>query len=57
MLIRKILADERGSQFLEIALWIVLFTLVVAVGAQLLGGETSSKFEQLTDRVSQLGTP
>lgn len=55
MQLLKILKDRRGSTFLEIALWIVLFVLAVAPLVHGLATETGNKFNQMKDRVSQVG--
>ncbi|MEW6300795.1 MAG: hypothetical protein AB1671_24195 [Thermodesulfobacteriota bacterium] len=53
----KLLSGERGSVFLENALWIILFTLTIAVMVTGLASATGTKFGELTDRIGQVGTP
>ena len=53
----KLLSDERGSTFLENALWIILFTLTIAVMVTGLASVAGTKFGELTDRIGQVGTP
>jgi len=53
----KLLSGERGSAFLENALWIILFTLTIAVMVTSLASATGTKFGELTDRIGQVGTP
>lgn len=57
MNIIKILKSEDGSQFIESALWIVLFVLGVAVMINGLANATGLKFQELTQRVNEVGTP
>ena len=55
--IKRVLQDERGSQFIENALWIILFTFAVAILVGNLADATSIKFQQMTQRIEQVGTP
>lgn len=52
-----LLKDKRGSTFLEIALWIILFVLAVAPFIHSLAGETAGKFDEMKNRITEVGTP
>lgn len=54
---KKIFQDERGSSFLENALWIILFILAVAPMIAGVATTTGNKFGAMTDRIGQVGTP
>lgn len=53
----NILLDERGSTFLENALWIIVFVMAVAVFAGGLAEEVGSKMDEMRERVGSVGTP
>lgn len=56
-MLRKLIFDERGSSFLENALWIILFVLTVAGFTAALADATGQKFEELKSRITQVGAP
>ncbi|MCL6479094.1 MAG: hypothetical protein K6T65_11880 [Peptococcaceae bacterium] len=49
--------DQRGSSFLENALWIILFVLAIAPFVLNLATATGSKFESMAERIGEVGTP
>ena len=53
----RILKDQRGSSFLENALWIILFVLTIAPFVLSLATTTGSKFEGMAGRIGEVGTP
>ena len=53
----RVFADDRGSQFVEGALWLILFVLGVAVMIKGLADATGQKFQELTNRVNEVGSP
>jgi Flp pilus assembly pilin Flp len=48
----KTLTDEKGSAFIEYALWIALFVLVVAVAVSQLADATKVVIEDMIDKIS-----
>ncbi|MGB4429852.1 MAG: hypothetical protein WBI48_09500 [Thermacetogeniaceae bacterium] len=48
----KILISEKGSAFIEYALWIALFVLVVAVAVSQLADATKNVIEDMIDKIS-----
>lgn len=54
---KEILNNQKGQTFLEVALYTILFTFVVAVGLTGLSGAVGDKITAMKDRVSQIGTP
>jgi hypothetical protein len=55
--LKKLVSDERGSSFLENALWIILFVLTIAAFTANLADATGQKFEELRNRITQIGAP
>lgn len=55
--LKRLLGDERGSSFLENALWLILFTLTIAAFVASLASVTGEKISELTNRVGEVGTP
>lgn len=56
-MLKKLVSDERGSSFLENALWIILFVLTIAAFTANLADATGQKFEELRNRITQIGAP
>ncbi|RKO66400.1 hypothetical protein D7024_05205 [Desulfofundulus salinus] len=56
-LLKRIWHDERGSHFLEVALYIILFTLAVAPFVSGLAGEIGAKMQEMRDKIGQVGGP
>lgn len=48
----KILLDEKGSTFIENALWIALFVLVVAVAVKSLASATTDAIGEMIQKIS-----
>jgi Flp pilus assembly pilin Flp len=48
----KILLDEKGSTFIENALWIALFVLVVAVAVSQLADATTGVIQDMITKIS-----
>ncbi|WP_165859279.1 hypothetical protein [Desulfofundulus salinus] len=56
-MLKRIWHDERGSHFLEVALYIILFTLAVAPFVSGLAGEIGAKMQEMRDKIGQVGGP
>jgi Flp pilus assembly pilin Flp len=48
----KTLTDEKGSAFIEYALWIALFVLVVAVAVSQLADATTGVIQDMINKIS-----
>lgn len=48
----KTLIDEKGSAFIEYALWIALFVLVVAVAVKNLASVTTDVIQDMINKIS-----
>jgi len=48
----KTLIDEKGSAFIEYALWIALFVLVVAVAVRSLADATTGVIQEMINKIS-----
>jgi len=56
-LLKSALWDESGSQFLEAALYIILFILAIAPFVSGLADEIGAKMQEMRDRIGQVGSP
>jgi hypothetical protein len=55
--VHTILGNQQGQTFVESLLYILLFSLVVAVFSIGLADAVGDKITDLKDRVNQIGTP
>lgn len=55
--IKRVLQNERGGQFLEGGLWIVLVVFVVAIAGAGLAGVVAGKFTALKDTINAVSVP
>lgn len=55
--IKRVLGNERGGQFLEGGLWIVLVVFVIAVAGAGLAAVVASKFNALKEPINALTVP
>ena len=54
----KLLKDERGSAFIENALWIIVVVLLVAGAGYILANQgIKTKFNEITDYVGDVNLP
>ncbi|KJS75625.1 MAG: hypothetical protein JL56_07325 [Desulfotomaculum sp. BICA1-6] len=56
-LLKRLWRDERGNQFLEVALYIILFTLAIAPFVSGLAGEVGAKMQEMRGKIGQVGGP
>jgi len=56
-LLKRFWQDEHGNQFLEAALYIILFTLAIAPFVSGLAGAVETKMEEMRDKIGQVGGP
>ncbi len=54
--IRGVLADERGSSFIENALWIILFVLTISPFILALATTIGTKFTEIVSKINSIGT-
>lgn len=54
---REMLARERGSTFIENAMWIILFVLGISPFIVTLAAAIGSKFVEMASRINSIGTP
>ncbi|SMB95710.1 Flp pilus assembly protein, pilin Flp [Thermanaeromonas toyohensis ToBE] len=54
---KKILRDQRGSTFIENALWIILFVLAISPFLVTLATAIGTKFTEMASRINSIGTP
>lgn len=54
---KALLVDEGGSSFLENMIWIAIFTLAVGAAVAGLTDATKTKLQEITNKVSGVGTP
>ena len=55
--LKALLVDEGGSSFLENMIWIAIFTLAVGAAVAGLTNATKTKLQEITNKVSGVGTP
>ncbi|WP_161485024.1 hypothetical protein [Neomoorella mulderi] len=51
------LADRRGSSFIENALWIILFVLTISPFILTLATAIGTKFTEMVSKINAIGTP
>lgn len=56
-LMKKLLRDQRGSTFIENALWIILFVLAISPFLVTLATAIGTKFTEMASRINAIGTP
>lgn len=56
-LLKRLWRDERGNHFLDVALYIILFTLALAPFVSGLAGEVGTKMQEMRDKIGQVGGP
>ena len=55
--LRRLLTDQRGNVFIEVALVVILLAFAVAPYLFSLGSTTGTKIDEMTTKIGEVGTP